>query len=115
MSRVKHAVATKGRHKKFLKLAKGQFLGRSKHYVQARESVEKGMYYSYRDRKVKKRDFRSLWITRIGAACRGNGLSYSKFISGLKKQKIALDRKILADLAVNDRKAFSRLVELAKA
>ncbi|OIN97399.1 MAG: 50S ribosomal protein L20 [Deltaproteobacteria bacterium CG1_02_45_11] len=115
MPRVKHAVATKKRHKRFLKLAKGQFLGRSKRYRQARESVQKGMYYSYRDRKVKKRLFRSLWITRISGACKLRGISYSKFMAGLKRNKVTLDRKVLADLVVRDQKAFDKLIELVKA
>jgi large subunit ribosomal protein L20 len=114
MPRSKNAVARKKRHRKYLKQAKGQFGGRSKRYRQARESVQKGMSYSYRDRKAKKRDFRQLWIARINAACNGKGLSYSKFIAGLKAHKVALDRKILAELAVNDSKAFSKLVTLAK-
>jgi large subunit ribosomal protein L20 len=81
----------------------------------ARESVAKGMMYSYRDRKAKKRDFRALWITRINAACRSHGLPYSRFMQGLKKAKIALDRKVLADIAVTDAKAFAKLVEAARA
>jgi len=79
------------------------------------ESVAKGMMYSYRDRKARKRNFRSLWIARINAACRLNGISYSRFIQGLKKAKILLDRKVLAELAVSDMKAFAKLVETAKA
>ena len=100
---------------KVLKKAKGQYGARSKLYRTAKESVQKGMYYSYRDRKGKKRLFRNLWIARINAACREENLSYSKFLNGLKKAKVMLNRKILADLAVNDRKAFGKLVELAKA
>ena len=115
MTKVKFAVASKKRRKKVLKKAKGQYGARSKHYRTAKESVQKGMYYSYRDRKQKKRLYRNLWIARINAACRKENLSYSRFLNGLKKAKIALNRKILADLAVNDRKAFDRLVELAKA
>jgi len=114
MARVKFRVASKKRRKKVLKRAKGQFGGRSKLYRTAKESVQKGMYYSYRDRKQKKRLIRNLWIARINAACREENLSYSKFLGGLKKAKVMLDRKLLADMALNDRKAFGRLVELAK-
>lgn len=115
MSRVKHAVATKRHRKRVLKAAEGQWGGRSKFYKRAKESVAKGMMYSYRDRKARKRDFRVLWIARINAACRINGTTYSRFIQGLKKAKISLDRKVLADLAVTDAKAFTKLVEAAKA
>ena len=115
MTRVKHAPASRRRRKKFLKLAKGQRGARSKLYRTARESVEKGLSYSFRDRKAKKRLFRNLWITRINAGCRTHGLSYSKFIRGLSKAKVSLDRKAMADLAINDKKAFKQLVELAKA
>lgn len=115
MSRVKHAVATKRHRKRVLKAAEGQWGGRSKFYRRAKESVAKGMMYSYRDRKAKKREFRALWIARINAACRLNGISYSRFMQGLKKAKILLDRKVLADLAVTDEKAFTKLVEAAKA
>lgn len=114
MSRVKHAVATKRHRKRVLKAAEGQWGGRSRFYKRAKESVAKGMMYSYRDRKVKKRSFRVLWIARINASCREHGLSYSRFISGLKKAKILLDRKILSDLAIFDKKAFAKLVEAAK-
>ncbi|NQU95674.1 MAG: 50S ribosomal protein L20 [Candidatus Omnitrophica bacterium] len=114
MTKVKFKVASKKRRKKVLKKAKGQFGGRSKLYRTAKESVQKGMYYSYRDRKQKKRLFRNLWIVRINAGCKADGLSYSKFMNGLKKAKITLNRKILADLAMNDKKAFSKLTELAK-
>ena len=115
MGRAKFAVASKKRRKKVLKKAKGQFGGRSKLYRTAKESVQKGMYYSYRDRKRKKGAFRKLWIARINAACKEAGFSYSKFLRGLKKAKVTLNRKILADLAVNDKKAFNKLAELAKA
>ncbi|MFH1594708.1 MAG: 50S ribosomal protein L20 [Candidatus Omnitrophota bacterium] len=114
MGRVKFAVASRKRRKRVLKKAKGQFGGRSKLYRTAKESVQKGMYYSYRDRKNKKRLFRRLWITRISAGCKEKGLSYSKFVNGLKKAKVTLDRKSLAELAANDKKAFNKLVELAK-
>lgn len=115
MSRVKHAVATRKHRKRVLNAAEGQWGGRHRFYRRAKESVAKGMMYSYRDRKAKKRDFRSLWIVRINAACREYNLSYSRFIQGLKKAKIALDRKILSELAVSDKKAFGKLVEAAKA
>ena len=115
MSRVKHAVATKRHRKRVMNAAEGQWGGRHRFYRRAKESVAKGMMYSYRDRKAKKRDFRSLWIIRINAACREHGVSYSKFIQGLKKAKILLDRKVLAELAVSDAKAFAKLVEMAVA
>jgi large subunit ribosomal protein L20 len=115
MPRVAHAVAARKRRKRVLKAAEGQWGGRSRFIKRAKESVAKGMMYSYRDRKAKKRDFRTLWIARINAGCREHGLSYSKFIAGLKKAKINLDRKIMAELAVVDKKAFAKLVELAQA
>ena len=114
MTKVKFKVASRKRRKKVLKKARGQFGGRSKLFRTAKESVQKGMYYSYRDRKQKKRLFRNLWIARINAGCKADGISYSKFINGLKKAKVTLNRKILADMAVNDSKAFSKLTELAK-
>ena len=114
MSRVKHAVATKRHTKRALKAAEGQVGGRSRFYKRAKESVAKGMMYSYRDRKARKRDFRSLWIVRINAACRENGVSYSRFMQGMKKAKIAIDRKMLAELAVSDSKVFGKLVEMVK-
>ncbi|MFA6078424.1 MAG: 50S ribosomal protein L20 [Candidatus Omnitrophota bacterium] len=115
MSRVKGAVATRRRKKRVMNAAEGQWGGRHRFYKRAKESVNKGMWYSYRDRKAKKGDFRTLWIARVNAACRENGISYSKFIQGLKKAKIIIDRKILSELAVSDNKAFVKLVELAKA
>lgn len=115
MSRVKGAIRTRARHKKVLKLAKGYFGKKSKLFRTANQAVMKSLSYAYRDRKAKKRDFRRLWIARINAACRINGLSYSKFICGLKKTGIELNRKILADMAVNDAVAFAKLVEKAKA
>ena len=114
MARVRFAVASRKRRKKVLKKAKGQFGGRSKLYRTARESVAKGMYYSYRDRKQKKRAYRRLWIARINAAAKEGNLSYSRFLNGLKKAKVALDRKMLAHLAVVDKKGFEKLMELAK-
>jgi large subunit ribosomal protein L20 len=114
MTKVKWVVAAKKRRKKVLKRAKGQYGGRSRLYRTAKESVQKGMYYSYRDRKQKKRSFRNLWIARVNAACREAGISYSRFMNGLKKAKITLNRKILADLAVNDKKAFAEIVKVVK-
>ena len=111
MSKVKHAVATRKHKKRTMKAAEGQWGGRSRFYKRAKESVAKGMMYSYRDRKAKKRNFRSLWITRINAACKEHGTSYSKFMAGLKKIKVTLDRKVLADIAVTDKKVFAKLVE----
>lgn len=114
MSRVKKAVTKKARHKKILKMAKG-YRGRAKNcYRIAIEKVEKALQYAYRDRRVKKRDFRGLWIQRINAAVRSENLIYSKFINGLKLAKIDLDRKILADLAVKEPEVFSQIVEKAK-
>ena len=95
-------------------MAKGQYGARGRLYRTAKESVARAMAYSYRDRKVKKRDFRSLWIIRINAACREYAISYSRFINGLKKTKAAIDRKMLADMAVNDRVGFGKLVEASK-
>jgi len=115
MARVKHAVATRRHKKRVLKAAEGQWGGRSRFYKRAKESVAKGMMYSYRDRKAKKREFRALWIVRINAACRECGISYSRFIAGMNKAKIVLDRKVLADIAVTDKKAFAKLVEAVKA
>jgi large subunit ribosomal protein L20 len=115
MPKVKHAAATRRHKKRVMKAAEGQWGGRSRFYKRAKESVAKGMMYSYRDRKARKRDFRSLWIVRINAACRENGISYSRFIAGLNKIKVALDRKVLADIAVTDKKVFSKLVEAVKA
>jgi large subunit ribosomal protein L20 len=114
MARVKGAVTTRARHKKVLKLAKGYFGAKSKLYRIANQAVMKSLVYAYRDRKAKKRDFRKLWITRINAAARLNGLSYSRFMNGLKKSGIMLNRKVLADMAVNDAKGFTRLVEQVK-
>ncbi len=115
MPRVKRGVTKRRRHKKYLKMAKGYWGARKNHYRIAREAVEKGLTYAYRDRKAKKRMFRRLWIQRINAAVRAYGLSYSRFIYGLKKAGIDLDRKVLADLAVWDKEAFRDLVEQARA
>ncbi len=114
MARVKGAMRTRARHKKILKLAKGYFGAKSKLFRMANQAVMKSLNYAYNDRRAKKRDFRKLWIARINAAARINGLSYSKFISGLKKSGIELNRKVLADMAVNDAAAFAQLAELAK-
>lgn len=114
MSRVKGGIVTRRRHKKTLKLAKGYYGAKSKLYRPANEQVLKSLAYAYRDRRVKKRDFRRLWITRINAAARINGMSYSRFISGLKANGVEINRKMLADLAVNDAEAFSELVTVAK-
>lgn len=115
MPRVKTGVVRRRRHKKVLKLAKGFFSGRRKHFRKAKEQIEHSMYYAYRDRKQNKREFRKLWIIRINAACRLNDMSYSVFINGLKKAGIELDRKILADMAMNDAAAFSAVATAAKA
>ena len=115
MARVKTGVVRRRRHKKVLKLARGFFSARHKHFRKAKEQLERSLVYAYRDRRQKKRDFRRLWIVRINAACRLNDISYSRFINGLNKAKIELDRKILADLAMNDAKAFSELASKAKA
>lgn len=115
MSRVKNAVARKQKHKKRLKEAKGYFGGRRKLYTVANEARKKALEYQYRDRRNRKRNFRSLWITRINAAVREHGMTYSSFISGMKTAGIQLDRKVLADLAVNSPDAFARVVEEAKA
>lgn len=114
MARVKTGVVRRRRHKKVLKLARGFFSARRKHFRKAKEQVERSLVYSYRDRRNKKRDFRRLWIVRINAACRLNDISYSKFINALKKANIELDRKVLADLAMNDAAAFSAIVAQVK-
>ena len=114
MARVSSAVASRRRRKKILKQAKGYRGARSKLLRSARLSVERAQRYAYRDRRTRKRQFRSLWITRINAAARMNGLSYSRFMDGLKKAGVQLDRKILADLAVADPGAFARIAELAR-
>ena len=114
MAKVKHSVATRRRKKRTLKQAKGFWGDRSKQYQQARRTLMHALVYAYRDRRNKKRDIRRLWIVRINAACRQAGITYSQFINGLRKSKVALDRKILADLAVRDSKAFEKLVDIAK-
>ena len=115
MSRVKRGLTTHARHKKILDMAKG-YRGRNKNVFRvAVEKVEKGLQYAYRDRKAKKRSFRSLWIQRINAATRIHDMTYSRFISGLVKAGIELDRKVLADIALKEPQAFAKLVETAKA
>ncbi len=115
MPRVKRGVTARKRHKKILKLAKGYRGAKSKLFRPANEQVLKSLAYAYRDRRAKKRDFRKLWIARINAAARINGMSYSRLINGLKMAGVEVNRKMLADLAVNDEKAFGKLVETAKA
>jgi large subunit ribosomal protein L20 len=115
MPRVKTGTVRRRRHKKVLKAAKGFFSGRRKHFRKAKEQLERSLVYAFRDRKQKKREFRKLWIIRINAASRLNGTTYSRFMSGLKKAGIELDRKILADMAMNDAAAFTALAEKAKA
>ena len=115
MPRVKHAVATKKRKKKVLNKAKGYWGARSRLYRTAQEAVNRAEAYAYRDRRQRKRDFRQLWIARINAAARLNGLSYSKLIHGLDKAGIEINRKVLADLAVQDPAAFTAIAEQAKA
>ena len=115
MSRVKRGLTAHARHKKILDMAKG-YRGRNKNVFRvAVEKVEKGLQYAYRDRRAKKRNFRALWIARINAATRLNGMTYSRFISGLIKAGIELDRKVLADIALKEPKAFAKLVDSAKA
>lgn len=113
--RVKRGVAAKKRHKKYLKMAKGYRGAGSRLYRTARERVEKALCHAYRDRKRKKREFRKLWIMRINAAARINGLSYSRMMNGLKLAGIELNRKVLADMAVRDKAAFAKVAEAAKA
>jgi len=114
MSRVKGGPKTRRRHKKYLKAAKGFRAGRGTMYRSAREAVERGMAFAYRDRKQRKRNFRRLWIVRINAAARECGLSYSRMMHGLKEAEVEIDRKVLADIAVNDPAGFARLAEMAK-
>jgi len=112
--RVKRGTKRHNRRKKLLGLAKGYYLNKSKLYKFAKEAVEKALTYAYRDRKVRKRDFRRLWIVRIGAAARQNGLNYNQFIFGLKQAGVDMDRKVLADIALQDPAAFTQLAETAK-
>ncbi len=114
MSRVKNSVATRKRRKKYLKAAKGYYGRKSKLYKTAKEAVMRAWQYAYRDRRVRKREFRRLWITRISAACKLNGISYSQFINGLKKANILLNRKMLSNIAATDPDTFSSIVEEVK-
>ncbi|MBE6972978.1 MAG: 50S ribosomal protein L20 [Ruminococcaceae bacterium] len=114
MARVKGAMMTRKRRNKILKLAKGYWGSKSRHYKMANQAVMKSLTYAYTGRKLKKRDFRQLWITRINAGCKMNGMNYSSFMNGLKKSGISINRKMLAELAVNDKAAFTQLVETAK-
>ena len=115
MPRVKGGPKTRARRKKRLKLAEGYWGAKSKLYRTATEAIDRALKYAYRDRKVRKRDFRRLWIARINAAARQNGLSYSKFIAGLAKSGVGLDRKVLSELAISDPAGFAKLAETAKA
>ena len=114
MARVKGAMMTRKRRNKVLKLAKGYWGAKSKHFKMANEQVMKSLTYAYTGRKLKKRDFRQLWIARINAACKLNGMNYSTFMHGLKLANVEINRKMLAELAVNDAAAFTKLAELAK-
>jgi large subunit ribosomal protein L20 len=114
MPRAKGVVPGRERHKKTLKAAKGNFSGRSRLYKSAKETVMRGLQYAYEHRRLKKRDFRRLWITRINAAARLNGISYSALMNGLKKAEVTIDRKMLAEMAVNDMEGFKALADLAR-
>ena len=114
MARVKGAMMTRKRRNKILKMAKGYWGSKSKHFKMANEQVMKSLSYAYTGRRLKKRDFRQLWITRINAACKMNGMNYSTFMNGLKKAGIVINRKMLAELAVSDKAAFTQLTETAK-
>lgn len=114
MPRAKSSVVSRRRHKKILRLARGYFGAKSKLYRIAKQQVMKSLAYAYRDRRARKREFRRLWIARINAAARMNGITYNRFMEGLRKAGIQINRKMLADLAINDAPAFSQLVEIAK-
>jgi large subunit ribosomal protein L20 len=114
MARVKNSVATRKRRKKILSMAKGARNGRSKLFKNAKETVKRGLVYAYRDRRVRKREFRRLWIARISAAVRANGINYSEFMHGMKLAGIEIDRKVLADIAANDNPAFAAIVDRAR-
>ena len=114
MARVKGAMMTRKRRNKTLKMAKGYWGAKSKHFKMANQAVMKSLTYAYVGRKLKKRDFRSLWITRISAACKMNGMNYSTFMHGLKVAGITINRKMLSEMAINDAAAFAQLVEIAK-
>ncbi len=115
MARVKRGVTARRKHKKVLKQAKGYYGARSRSFRVANQAVTKAAQYAYRDRRNRKRDFRKLWITRINAQARANGLTYSQMIAGLRKAEVAVDRRVMADLAVHDKPAFAALAERAKA
>ncbi len=115
MARVKGAMMTRKRRNKILKLAKGYWGAKSKHYKMANEQVMKSLQYAYVGRRLKKRDFRQLWIARISAGCKMNGMNYSTFMHGLKLAGVEINRKMLSELAVNDKAAFTQLTEIAKA
>lgn len=115
MPRTRNSTASRSRRRKVLKMAKGYYGGKSRMFRVANEAVIRSLRFSYRDRKARKRQFRRLWIMRINAAARLNGLSYNRFIDGLNKASVEVDRKMLAELAVNDRQVFDQLVEVAKA
>lgn len=115
MARVKGAMMTRKRRNKILKLAKGYWGAKSKHYKMANEQVMKSLQYAYVGRRLKKRDFRQLWIARISAGCKMNGMNYSTFMHGLKLANVEINRKMLAEMAVNDKAAFTQLIEMAKA
>lgn len=115
MARIKGALMTRKRRNKMLKLAKGYWGSKSKHFKMAKQAVMKSGNYAFAGRKMKKRDFRKLWITRISAQAKVNGINYSRFMNGLKKAGVTLNRKMLAELAVSDKEAFAKLVETAKA
>lgn len=114
MARVKGAMMTRKRRNKILKMAKGYWGAKSTHYKMANQAVMKSLSYAYTGRKLKKRDFRQLWITRINAACKMNGMNYSTFMNGLKKAEVTINRKMLAELAVSDKAVFTQLTETAK-
>jgi len=114
MARIKRAVTTRARRKKILKLAKGYWGSKSKHFKMANQAVMKSLTYAYTGRKLKKRDFRKLWITRISAACKSNGMNYSRFMHGLKLSGINLNRKMLSEMAIHEPDAFANLVGTAK-
>ena len=114
MARVKTGVVRRRRHKKVLKLARGFFSARHKHFRKAKEQLERSLVYAFRDRKAKKRDFRRLWITRISAAAKMNGMNYSTFMNGLNKAGVQINRKMLADIAVNDEAGFANIVKTAQ-
>ena len=115
MARVKGAMMTRKRRNKILKLAKGYWGAKSKHYKMANEQVMKSLQYAYVGRRLKKRDFRQLWIARISAGCKMNGMNYSTFMHGLKLANVEINRKMLAEMAVNDKAAFTQLTDMAKA